>query len=181
MVVSQHLFQRYPQADEGDLSRMRARIVRGRTLAEVASKLGLGKQIILGQGEINSGGIRRSSILADTLEAVFGAIMQDGGYAACQAVISQIFLPLIDALPAADSLKDAKTRLQEWLQARGRALPVYRLVKEEGSEHAKQFHVECQLDDGSKPLLAVGSSLRKAEQSVASLWLDKLEIKGKGQ
>lgn len=175
LVVSKLLFERYPKANEGDLSRMRARIVRGRTLAEVASKLGLGKQILLGQGEMKSGGIRRSSILADGLEALLGAILLDGGYAACQAVISRHFLPLIDDLPPAESLKDAKTRLQEWLQARGRALPAYILVKEEGADHAKRFHVECQLDDGSKPARAVGSSRRQAEQLAAASWLAQLE------
>ena len=175
LVVSKLLFERYPQANEGDLSRMRARIVRGRTLTEVASKLGLGKQIMLGQGEMKSGGIRRSSILADGLEALLGAILLDGGYMACQAVISRHFLPLIDALPPAESLKDAKTRLQEWLQARGRALPVYTLVKEEGADHAKRFHVECQLDDGSKPARAVSSSRRQAEQLAAASWLAQLE------
>ncbi len=174
LVVSQHLYERFPSANEGDLSRMRARIVRGRTLAEVASKLGLGKQIILGQGEMKSGGIRRSSILADSLESLLGAILLDGGYAECQAVISRHFLPLIDALPAAETLKDAKTRLQEWLQARGRALPVYLLVKEDGADHAKRFHVECQLDDGSKPIKAIGSSRRQAEQMAAAFWLDRL-------
>jgi len=177
LVVSQHLYERYPQANEGDLSRMRARIVRGRTLAEVAAKLGLGKQIILGQGEMKSGGIRRSSILADSLEALLGAILLDGGYQACQSVISRHFLPLIDALPPAETLKDAKTRLQEWLQARGRALPVYSLVKEEGADHARRFHVECQLDDGSKPAKAIGNSRRQAEQLAAGFWLEQLETR----
>ncbi|MDZ4730945.1 MAG: ribonuclease III [Xanthomonadales bacterium] len=174
LVVSQLLFERFPQANEGDLSRMRARLVRGRTLAEVAAKLDLGKQIKLGQGEMNSGGIRRSSILADALEALLGAVLLDGGYVACQAVIASMFYPLIDALPAAESLKDAKTQLQEWLQARGKALPEYRLVKEEGADHAKSFHMECRLDDHSPALIAVGSSRRKAEQLVAALCLEKL-------
>lgn len=176
LVVSQLLIERFPSANEGDLSRMRARIVRGRTLAEVAGKLDLGKQIILGQGEMKSGGIRRSSILADSLEALLGAILLDGGYETCQAVITRHFLPLIVALPAADTLKDAKTRLQEWLQARGRALPVYQLVKEDGADHAKRFYVECRLDDGSKPAKAISSSRRQAEQLAAASWLEQLEI-----
>jgi ribonuclease-3 len=181
LVVSQRLYERFPQADEGDLSRMRSRVVRGRTLAEVATKLDLGKQIKLGPGEINSGGIRRSSILADALEALFGAVLLDGGFVACKAVIADLFFPLIDALPAAETLKDSKTRLQEWLQARGQALPQYRLVKEVGADHAKSFHVECRLDDGAAPLVAIGSSRRMAEQLVAALCLEKLETKGKAK
>lgn len=181
LVVSQRLYEQFPDADEGDLSRMRARVVRGPTLAEVSTRLKLGKQIRLGQGEMNSGGIRRSSILADSLEALFGAILLDGGYDACKTVIAGLFFPLIEALPAAETLKDAKTRLQEWLQARGRPLPEYRLVKEEGADHAKSFHVECWLDDGSEPLVAVGSSLRKVEQQVAALCLDALENRGKNK
>jgi len=175
LVVSQQLFERFPQANEGDLSRMRARIVRGRTLAEVASKLGLGQQIILGQGEMKSGGIRRSSILSDTLESLFGAILLDGGFAACQTVISNLFEPLIEALPAADTLKDAKTRLQEWMQARGRALPIYRLVREDGADHAKNFQVDCQLDGDTRVMTAVACNRRQAEQAAAALWLELLE------
>lgn len=181
LVISQLLYERFPQANEGDLSRMRARVVRGRTLTEVATKLNLGKQIKLGQGEMNSGGIRRSSILADALEALLGAVLLDGGHVACQAVISGLFLPLIESLPAAESLKDAKTQLQEWLQARGKALPEYLLAKEEGADHAKSFHVECRLDDGSAPMVAVGSSRRKAEQLVAALCLERLKRSGKAQ
>ncbi len=181
LVVSKRLFERFPQADEGDLSRMRARIVRGRTLAELAASLDLGKQIRLGQGEMNSGGIRRSSILADALEALLGAVFLDGGFIACQTVIASLFYPLIEALPAADTLKDPKTRLQEWLQARGKVLPEYRLVKEEGADHAKSFHVECRLDNDSAPLVAVGSSRRKAEQLVAELCLQRLEKPGKAK
>jgi len=179
LVISQRLYEKFPRADEGDLSRMRARIVRGRTLAEVAASLQLGKRLILGQGEINSGGIRRSSILADALEALLGAILLDGGFAACEQVIARMFYPLIDELPSADQLKDAKTRLQEWLQARGRPLPVYRLVLEEGADHAKRFHVACELDDSSEPLLAVASSRRQAEQLAAAACLQQLETQGK--
>jgi ribonuclease-3 len=160
---------------------MRARLVSGRTLTEVAAKLNLGKQLVLGQGEMNSGGIRRSSILADALEAVFGAILLDGGLAASQKVIAKIFYPLIDELPSAEMLKDAKTRLQEWLQARGRALPVYRLIREEGADHAKRFHVACELDDGSDPLVAVAQSRRQAEQLAAAEIMQRLEAQGKSK
>jgi ribonuclease-3 len=171
LVVSQKLFERFPTANEGDLSRMRSRIVRGRTLADVALKLNLGKQVILGPGEMKSGGFRRTSILADALESLLGAILLDGGYDACRSVIEDLFCPLIDALPSAESLKDAKTRLQEWLQARGKALPVYTLVREEGADHAKSFHVECSLEGLVDPVTAVGSSRRKAEQTAATQML----------
>ncbi|HKX57507.1 MAG TPA: ribonuclease III [Xanthomonadales bacterium] len=178
LVVSQRLYERYPDVDEGGLSRMRARIVRGKTLAEVAARLDLGKQIRLGQGEMKSGGFRRSSILADALEALLGAILLDGGYPACQLVIGSLFYPLIDALPPADSLKDAKTLLQEWLQARGKGLPEYRLVKEQGADHSKSFHVECHLGDGLPSMTAVASSRRKAEQMAAALCLEALQKPG---
>ena len=174
MVVSQKLFEKFPRANEGDLSRMRARIVRGRTLADVAVGLDLGKQVILGQGEKQSGGFRRASILADTLEAILGAILLDGGFTACQSVIGQLWFPLIDQLPSAESLKDPKTLLQEWLQARGKALPVYQLVHEEGADHAKNFHVECKIPDDELAITATGSSRRKAEQAAAQLMLEKL-------
>jgi ribonuclease-3 len=181
LVISQRLYERFPSADEGDLSRMRARVVRGRTLAEVATRLQLGKWLILGQGEINSGGIRRSSILADALESLIGAILLDGGLEACEQAIAKMFYPLIDELPAADQLKDAKTRLQEWLQARGRALPVYRLVREEGADHAKRFYVACELGDGSEPLQAVAGSRRQAEQLAAAECLVQLGVLGQGR
>ncbi|HET6565219.1 MAG TPA: ribonuclease III [Xanthomonadales bacterium] len=181
MVVSQRLYERFPETDEGGLSRMRARIVRGKTLAEVAARLGLGKHIRLGQGEMKSGGIRRSSILADTLEALLGAILLDGGYTACQAVIANLFFPLIDDLPPAESLKDAKTLLQEWLQARGKALPEYRLVLEEGADHAKSFYVECRLGDSMPAMTAVASSRRAAEQLAAGLCLEALRKSAKAK
>ena len=103
----------------------------------------------------------------------------DGGFEACEQAIAHMFFPLIDELPSAEQLKDAKTRLQEWLQARGRALPVYRLVREEGADHAKRFHVACELDDGSEPLVAAAGSRRQAEQLAAAECLVQLEGRGK--
>ncbi len=168
VVVSTRLFELFPDAPEGDLSRMRARIVRGKTLCEIALKLGLGQHLKLGEGEMKSGGFRRSSILADALEAVLGAIYVDGGYDASRKVIEELCDPLINELPPADELKDAKTRLQEWLQARGRPLPVYTLLREEGADHAKNFHVQCGLADGEGRIVASGTSRRKAEQLAAA-------------
>ena len=160
MVVSTRLFELFPRAPEGDLSRMRARIVRGRTLSEMALRLGLGRHLNLGEGEMKSGGFRRSSILADALEAILGAIYLDGGYDACRKVIEDLCDPLINDLPPAEELKDPKTRLQEWLQARARPLPAYTLLREEGADHAKMFHVQCGLVDGEARTVAAGVSWR---------------------
>lgn len=167
-VVSVRLFEHYPEASEGDLSRMRARIVRGKTLSEIAARLSLGSSLVLGEGEKKSGGFRRASILADALEAVFGAIYLDGGYEACRKVILDLCDPLIRSLPAAELLKDAKTRLQEWSQARGLPLPKYELEREEGADHSKTFHVRCTLEDGRIDIVATGGNRRLAEQAAAA-------------
>ena len=174
MVVSTRLFELFPDAPEGDLSRMRARIVRGKTLGEIALSLHLGQHLNLGEGEMKSGGFRRASILADALEAILGAIYLDGGYAACCKVIVDLCDPLIDKLPPAEELKDAKTCLQEWLQARARPLPEYTLLRAEGAEHARMFHVQCGLVDSDVRIVASGSSRRKAEQSAAGELLKAL-------
>ncbi len=174
LVVSERLFELYPAASEGDLSRMRARIVRGETLSEIASNLAIGQFLNLGEGEKKSGGFRRSSILADALEALFGAIYLDGGFAACRDVIISLCDPLIIKLPAAEDLKDPKTCLQEWLQGRGRPLPIYTLELEEGADHAKTFHVSCNLIDDGRSVSASGNGRRKAEQAAASEMLFRL-------
>ena len=176
MVVAARLFERYPKSSEGDMSRMRARLVRGATLAEIAAGIGLGRQVAMGRGELNSGGFRRSSILADSLEAVLGAIYIDGGFDACRDVILGFFDPLIDELPRADQLKDAKTRLQEWLQARGRPLPVYTLLHEDGADHSKTFYVSCRLPDNGEESHPSGDSRRKGEQAAAAGMLDMLKV-----
>lgn len=177
LVVSSRLFELRPDAQEGDLSRMRARLVRGLSLADIASGLGLGKQLNLGESELKSGGFRRASILADAFEALLGAIFLDGGYGACRAVILDLFDPLIDKLPSADDLKDPKTRLQEWLQGSSRPLPEYELFREEGADHAKKFHVSCTLPDDGTVVEAVGNSRRKAEQAAAKQVMQLLREK----
>ena len=175
LVVAMRLYELRPDAQEGDLSRMRARLVRGSTLAEVASEINLGQQIKLGEGELKSGGFRRSSILADAFEALLGAIFIDGGYVACRDVILSLFDPLIADLPDVEDLKDPKTRLQEWLQARGRSLPEYALVAEEGADHAKTFRVSCRLADDGTMVEQQGRSRRKAEQAAAAEILELLQ------
>ncbi len=171
-VVSARLFELKPDNDEGELSRFRARVVRGDTLAELAAELKLGDYIKLGEGEMKSGGFNRDSILADALEAILGAIYLDGGYEACAAAVLQICGPVIASLPAVDELKDPKTRLQEWLQGRGHALPTYSLLSEEGPPHKKQFQVQCVESESGIKVEGNGGSRQKAEQSAAAAALE---------
>lgn len=177
LVVTSRLFELKPDAPEGDLSRMRARLVRGTSLADIASGLGLGKYLNLGGGELKSGGFRRASILADAFEALLGAIFLDGGFEASKSVVVELFDPLIERLPDAEELKDPKTRLQEWLQAQSRPIPEYELQREEGADHAKKFHVSCRLPDDGTMVEASGSSRRKAEQAAATTVLQLLQEK----
>ena len=176
LIVAQALFERWPKADEGALTRARAELVRESSLAAIARGKDLGAHLILGPGEMKSGGHRRDSILADALEAVVAAIHLDAGFETCRAVVLPWFEAAIAALPPASKVgKDAKTRLQEWLQARQKALPVYSLLSESGDEHAKVFHVACAV--GEPPLRGEGSgpSRRAAEQVAAEAVLLQLE------
>ena len=175
LVISSRLFELKPDAQEGDLSRMRARLVRGESLTDIASGLGLGKQLKLGEGERKSGGFRRASILADAFEALLGAIFLDSDYASCRHVILDLFDPLIEKLPGIEELKDAKTRLQEWLQGRGSPLPEYTLLREEGADHVKKFYVQCTITDDGSMVEASGSSRRRAEQAAAAKMLELLQ------
>ena len=175
LVVTARLYELKPDAQEGDLSRMRARLVRGVTLSDIAAGIGLGQQLILGEGELKSGGFRRASILADAFEALLGAIFLDSDYASCRTVILGFFDPLIERLPDVAELKDAKTLLQEWLQGRGLPLPEYVLLREEGANHAKKFYVQCRTAGDGNAMEACGDSRRKAEQAAAAKALDYLK------
>lgn len=175
LVVAHHLFVAFPDATEGDLSRLRARVVSGEPLAEVAASLELGEALQLGSGELKTGGFRRQSILADGLEAVFGALYVDGGLTAAEAVIARLFEPRIAALPAPDELKDAKTRLQEYLQSRGLTLPRYKVERVEGEPHAQTFHVACEVPALRLAGEGRGSSRRRAEQEAAERILSSLD------
>lgn len=177
-IVSSLLYRRFPAANEGDLTRMRARLVRRSSLASLATKLELGRALRMDSGVLKSGGVHNASILADALEAVLGAVYLDGGFDACREVIRTHFEPLIEALPEPDALKDPKTRLQEWLQARARPLPVYELEDESGPAHDKTFSVSCELDDGERTD-AEGSSRGGAEQTAAAAMLKLLEESGR--
>lgn len=173
-VVAKLVFSEFGAADEGDLSRFRASLVSGEALAVIASEIALGDQVRLGSGELKSGGFRRKSILADTLEALFGAIYLDGGFEAAERVIQRLFVPRLDRLPTAAELKDPKTRLQETLQAQGLPLPAYVVDSVSGEAHNQQFLVGCSVPALGLRTVASGPSRRRAEQAAAQLLLDEL-------
>ncbi len=167
-VVAHALYERFPEVDEGDLSRVRASLVNRDTLAEIARRLGLSAAIIVGEGEQRSGGSERPSILADALEALYGAVFLDGGFEAARAVIDNTFGEVLsDADPAALG-KDPKTRLQEWLQARRLPVPDYRIVAVDGEAHAQIFTFECSIAALGIATQGMGSSRRTAEQAAAT-------------
>lgn len=177
-IIAEALYTRIPEAREGDMSRMRASLVKGVTLAELGREMELGDNLLLGPGERKSGGHRRSSILADALEALAGAILLDAGYERCRACVLRWFEQRLDSVVAAAAEgaieKDAKTRLQEYLQSRGAPLPEYELLAVEGEAHDQLFSVACRL---SRPRLVVegaGRSRRKAEQAAARDVLEQL-------
>lgn len=175
VTISKLLFSQFPSASEGDLSRMRSAIVRAESLAVIARQLDLGDHLHLGPGELKSGGFRRDSILGDCVEALIGAIYLDSDGTAVEAVIAGWFG---EALAAADQrapAKDPKTALQEWLQQRGKPLPEYSLLEEQGEPHQRTFVVSCKIALRDKPVTASARSRRKAEQAAAALLLAKLE------
>lgn len=170
------LYETHPLADEGALSRLRASLVNGDTLAQIAGDLGLGENLRLGPGELKSGGFRRASILADALEALLGAIFLDAGFDAAAAAVARILGPKMSDLPAADALKDPKTRLQEVLQARGLALPVYTLTAVGGDPHAHSFTVTCEVPIFEIAAVGEGASRRRAEQLAAAKVINLLPV-----
>ncbi len=175
LFIAEALFARWPQADEGALTRARAELVRESALAVIARELDLGAQLTLGPGEMKSGGHRRDSILADAVEAVVAAIYLDAGFEACRSAVLPWFQAAMDALPPPNKVgKDAKTRLQEWLQGRQKPLPVYALMDESGDDHAKVFRVRCTLTDPPLETEGEGGSRRAAEQVAAESALDSI-------
>lgn len=179
MVIANHLFASHTNLEQDGLSLMRASLVNKDALARIARDLELGRAIRLGPGELRSGGHDRSSILADALEAVIGAVFLDAGYTAARDLILRLFAqPLANAAV----LKDPKTQLQEWLQARREALPVYRVAEVTGADHARHYQVLCELPDRPERELGAGQSRRAAEQAAAAAVLDRLnESAGEGQ
>ena len=166
-VVAHALFERFPDIDEGELSRVRASLVNRDTLAEVARRLELSGALHLGEGEQRSGGPDRPSILADALEAVYGAVFIDGGFEAARAVIDRTFGDLLRDVDPAILGKDPKTRLQEWLQGRRMPVPEYRVVEVSGEAHAQRFVAECSIAPLGIATQGAGSSRRAAEQAAA--------------
>ncbi|WP_343064764.1 ribonuclease III [Marilutibacter spongiae] len=176
LIIAEALFQRWPQVDEGALTRARAELVRESSLATIARTLDLGARLTLGPGEMKSGGHRRDSILADVVEAIVAAIYLDAGFETCRATVLPWFEPAMAAMPPPHKVgKDAKTRLQEWLQGRQKPLPAYALLSESGEEHAKTFHVSCELVDPPVHTEGEGTSRRAAEQAAAELALERIE------
>lgn len=169
--VAQMLFEAHGDADEGALSRLRASLVNGDVLAQIAAEHRLGDYLRLGSGELKSGGFRRASILADALEALIGAVMLDAGFDTAAAVVQRLIGPRMAALPAVASLKDAKTRLQELLQAHAMPLPTYNLTAVEGEAHRQVFAVVCEVSPLNLQTAGEGVSRRRAEQGAAERML----------
>lgn len=166
-IIAQALYERFLDVREGDLSRLRANLVRQETLAEIAQGIGLGEQLRLGEGELKSGGFRRPSILADGLEALFGAVFIDGGFEQARETVLRLFEPHLSSLDPRRSGKDAKTSLQEFLQGRRLALPQYQLLNTRGEAHAQEFEVECHIPELGISTTGRGPSRRAAEQEAA--------------
>ncbi len=173
-VIADLLFQRFPQGTEGELTRLRASLVKGDTLAEVGLELFLGDYLRLGSGELKSGGFRRASILACGVEAVLGAVSLDGGYDAARTLIKQLFKVRLDNTSPDIAVKDPKTRLQEYLQGRKLPLPVYELLRVEGESHEQSFFIVCHVEGLEQPVQGSGASRRKAEQVAAKTAYDVL-------
>lgn len=174
-VISAELYRRFDSANEGVLSRLRASLVKGDTLALIAFDLKLGDYLNLGSGELKSGGFRRESILADALEAIFGAVYLDSDIERARQLILALYEDRIDAVQPAANLKDPKTRLQEFLQARRLSLPTYNVTAMEGEAHEQVFTVTCSVEGLAEPTIAAAASRRKAEQAAAELALRALE------
>jgi ribonuclease-3 len=166
-VISEVVYRSHPNAPEGDLSKLRASLVKDASLGKLAMDLGLGEHLILGGGERKSGGHRRESILADALEALFGAVYLDAGFDAAAAVVTHAFGDRLNNLPSVEELRDPKTRLQEWSQGQGLGLPEYELVKVSGKAHRQRFDVRCSIKDGAQVSTGNGTTRRNAEQESA--------------
>jgi ribonuclease III len=167
-VIAEELYRRYPDVTEGDLSRLRAELVKKDGLAKVARDLSLSDHLILGSGELKSGGYRRDSILADTVEAILGAVYLDAGFDVCKKMILRFYQQQLTDIPAPSELKDAKTRLQELLQAHKLALPEYEVTHIEGKAHQQVFTVICRIDELDINTEGEANSRRKAEQLAAT-------------
>lgn len=178
-VIAQKLYESFPEAGEGALSRLRASLVNQNSLAELARQHNIGDYLILGSGELKSGGFRRDSILSDALEAIMGALLKDQGVEVCRQWILQLFSDKLAALKVDDWNKDPKTRLQELMQASRKPLPVYELVSMSGADHAQTFEVKCSVAVTQNTCNGVGISRKKAEQAAAENMLNLLQTRDK--
>jgi ribonuclease-3 len=167
-IIADVLYDRFPQLSEGELTRLRATLVRRETLAMLARELDLGDCLDLGSGELKSGGFDRDSILADGLEAVFGAVYKDGGLEMAREVVLRRYQSILDRIDPGSILKDPKTRLQEFLQRKSLATPVYNVLEVSGEPHQQRFVVECRVPGLAEVVRGEGSSRRYAEQAAAS-------------
>jgi ribonuclease III len=173
-IVAHQLYLRFPKLPEGDLSRLRAQLVKEATLSEIAFNLNLGDALKLGEGELKSAGWRRPSILADALEAIIGAVYSDGGFATAEALVLKLYAEKLDTIDPKIIDKDAKSQLQEYLQGRKIALPDYNVVSIEGEAHAQIFKMECIIKKLNISTVGEGTSRRVAEQQAAQLALEKI-------
>ena len=167
MFIAEALYNKFPAVSEGDLSRMRATLVRGQTLAELAIEFQLGDHLYLGPGELKSGGFRRESILADAVEAIIAAVYLDSGMDSCKKLVINWYQQRLDTIKPGNSQKDPKTQLQEWVQGRRLALPVYEVLQVTGQAHNQKFTMSCRVEGIDQQLMGVGTSRRKAEQDAA--------------
>ena len=174
LVITEELIKLFPDAREGELSRLRAWYVRGSTLADIAEENQLGDQLKLGEGELKSGGFRRRSIMADAVEALIGAVYQSSGFAAARDYVLAIYASRLSSPPDPQTLKDPKTRLQEWLQSRSHVIPDYELVNTKGKAHQQEFSVTCTIRTMNIVTTASGNSRRKAEQLAAEKALEQV-------
>jgi ribonuclease III len=166
-VIAKHLYSHYPQLSEGELSRLRSNLVREETLATLAQQLDLGSHLMLGEGELKSGGFRRPSTLADALEALFGAVLLDADFAASEQAVLKLYLPYLEEMDVQKLGKDAKTLLQEYLQGKHMPLPNYNVIAVQGEAHAQSFEVECVIPSLKITSRGTGTTRRNAEQQAA--------------
>ena len=175
-VIANYLYGSYPQLSEGELSRLRSNLIREDTLAMLAQQLDLGSHLRLGEGELKSGGFRRPSILADAMEALFGAVLLDGGFAAAEKVVLGLFVPYLAKVNVQTLGKDSKTLLQEYLQGKRIPLPNYSVIATHGQAHEQSFEVECAIPSLKISTRGTGSSRRNAEQQAAQEACQQLSI-----
>lgn len=175
-VIADIIYQQFPTASEGELTRLRASLVKGEKLAEISRHIELSSEIKLGIGELKSGGWRRDSILANTLEALIGAVYLDSDMKSCRDFILRLYKIHLENIDPSDIKKDAKTKLQEYLQSRNYQVPIYRVISEAGPSHEPKFTVSCKIGLFDETVIATGKSKRKAEQAVAEQVITMLEI-----